>query len=52
VSFIFGDPQSYVDLVHDAGGLVMHTVGSAELLVESGHRPDSIKAERFGPTGG
>ena len=30
VSFIFGDPQSYVDLVHDAGGLVMHTVGSAE----------------------
>ena len=30
VSFIFGDPQSYVDLVHDAGGLVMHPVGSAE----------------------
>src|SRR5271163_3502648 len=30
VSFIFGDPQSYVDVVHDAGGLVMHTVGSAE----------------------
>jgi nitronate monooxygenase len=30
VSFIFGDPQSYVDSVHDAGGLVMHTVGSAE----------------------
>ena len=30
VSFIFGDPQTYVDLVHDAGGLVMHTVGSAE----------------------
>src|SRR5213078_3710693 len=30
VSFIFGDPGSYVDLVHDAGGLVMHTVGSAE----------------------
>jgi nitronate monooxygenase len=30
VSFLFGDPQSYVDTVHDAGGLVMHTVGSAE----------------------
>src|SRR3954452_16805911 len=30
VSFIFGNPGSYVDLVHDAGGLVMHTVGSAE----------------------
>jgi nitronate monooxygenase len=30
VSFIWGDPQSYVDLVHDAGGLVLHTVGSAE----------------------
>jgi nitronate monooxygenase len=30
VSFIFGDPQGYVDAVHDAGGVVMHTVGSAE----------------------
>ena len=30
VSFIFGDPRTYVELVHDAGGLVMHTVGSAE----------------------
>ena len=30
MSFIFGDPESYVDLVHDAGGLVLHTVGSAE----------------------
>ena len=28
--FFWGDPQSYVDLVHDAGGLVMHTVGSVE----------------------
>jgi ferredoxin-NADP reductase len=25
---------------------------AAELLVENGHRPDSIKTERFGPTGG
>jgi ferredoxin-NADP reductase len=25
---------------------------AAELLVDSGHRPDSIKTERFGPTGG
>src|SRR5205823_6243616 len=30
VSFIFGDPGGYVGMVHDAGGLVMHTVGSAE----------------------
>ncbi|HEY1713914.1 MAG TPA: nitronate monooxygenase [Solirubrobacteraceae bacterium] len=30
VSFIWGDPHDYVDGVHDAGGLVMHTVGSAE----------------------
>jgi nitronate monooxygenase len=30
VSLIWGDPGSYVDSVHDAGGLVMHTVGSAE----------------------
>jgi NAD(P)H-dependent flavin oxidoreductase YrpB (nitropropane dioxygenase family) len=25
-----GDPAGYVDPVHDVGGLVMHTVGSAE----------------------
>jgi nitronate monooxygenase len=30
ISFFWGDPQSYVDAVHDAGGLVMHTVGSVE----------------------
>ncbi len=30
VSFIFGDPRDYVDAVHDAGGIVMQTVGSAE----------------------
>jgi len=30
VSLIWGDPQSYVGLVHDAGALIMHTVGSAE----------------------
>jgi NAD(P)H-dependent flavin oxidoreductase YrpB (nitropropane dioxygenase family) len=30
VSFTSGDPMSYVDRVHDAGGLVLHTVGSAE----------------------
>jgi nitronate monooxygenase len=29
-SFMWGDPGSYVKPVHDAGGLVMHTVGSAE----------------------
>ncbi len=30
VSYLLGDPDGYVDSVHDAGGLVMHTVGSAE----------------------
>jgi nitronate monooxygenase len=30
VSFLLGDPSSYVDSIHDAGGLVLHTVGSAE----------------------
>ncbi len=30
VSFLLGNPDSYVDSVDDAGGLVMHTVGSAE----------------------
>jgi nitronate monooxygenase len=30
VTFLWGDPSSYVEPVHDAGGIVMHTVGSAE----------------------
>ncbi len=30
VSFLWGDPASYVEEVHDAGGLVLHTVASAE----------------------
>ncbi|HTZ64975.1 MAG TPA: nitronate monooxygenase [Solirubrobacteraceae bacterium] len=30
VSFLWGDPESYVDVVHDAGALALHTVGSAE----------------------
>ena len=30
VSFIWGDPSGYIEPVHDAGGVVMHTVGTAE----------------------
>jgi NAD(P)H-dependent flavin oxidoreductase YrpB (nitropropane dioxygenase family) len=30
VSFFMGDPASYVQQVHDAGGIVLHTVGTAE----------------------
>ena len=30
VSFMWGDPSGYVEPVHDAGGFVLHTVGSAE----------------------
>jgi NAD(P)H-dependent flavin oxidoreductase YrpB (nitropropane dioxygenase family) len=30
VSFIWGDPSDYIEPVHDAGGVVMLTVGSAE----------------------
>ena len=30
VSLFWGDPSGYVDSVHDAGGLVIHTVGSVE----------------------
>ena len=39
VSFMWGDPSGYVEPVHAAGGVVMHTVGSAEearRAVESG----------------
>jgi len=30
VSFFMGDPSGYVKPVHDAGGIVLHTVGTAE----------------------
>ena len=30
VSFFMGDPSGYVKQVHDAGGIVLHTVGTAE----------------------
>ena len=30
VSFFYGDPGGYVEQVHDAGGIVLHTVGTAE----------------------
>jgi nitronate monooxygenase len=30
VSFMWGDPGSYIEAVHAAGGTVMHTVGSAD----------------------
>ena len=30
VTFLWGDPEPYVDAVHQAGGLVVHTVGSSE----------------------
>src|SRR4051812_12029906 len=30
VSLTWGDPGPYVQQVHDAGGIVLHTVGSAE----------------------
>src|SRR5579863_3876207 len=30
VSFTWGDPAPYIGVVHDAGGIVLHTVGSAD----------------------
>jgi NAD(P)H-dependent flavin oxidoreductase YrpB (nitropropane dioxygenase family) len=30
VSFFMGDPSGYTEQVHDAGGIVLHTVGTAE----------------------
>ncbi len=30
VSFFMGDPSGYIKQVHDAGGIVLHTVGTAE----------------------
>jgi nitronate monooxygenase len=30
VSFMWGDPSGYITAVHDAGGIVLHTVRSAE----------------------
>jgi nitronate monooxygenase len=30
VSFFMGDPSGYIEQIHDAGGIVLHTVGTAE----------------------
>jgi NAD(P)H-dependent flavin oxidoreductase YrpB (nitropropane dioxygenase family) len=30
ISFLWGDPAGYIKRVHDAGGIVLHTVGNAE----------------------
>ena len=30
MSFFLGDPGGYIEQVHDAGGIVLHTVGTAE----------------------
>src|ERR1700735_446310 len=30
ISFMWGDPSSYIEAVHAAGGIVLHTVGSAK----------------------
>jgi nitronate monooxygenase len=38
VSLFWGDPSDYVKQVHDAGGVVLHTVGSAD---EARHSADS-----------
>jgi nitronate monooxygenase len=38
VSLSFGDPAGYVERVHDAGGLVLHSVGSAEREARSRRR--------------
>jgi len=35
VSFFWGDPAPYVDLVHEAGAMVIHTVGSAKEAVQA-----------------
>jgi nitronate monooxygenase len=48
VSFFWGDPALYVDRVHEAGGIVMHTVGSAaeaERVVQAG--VDVVVAQGF-----
>jgi nitronate monooxygenase len=48
VSFFWGDPGLYVDRVHETGGIVMHTVGSAEeakRVVQAG--ADVVVAQGF-----
>src|ERR1700733_14287383 len=44
VSFFLGDPGGYVEAVHDAGGVVMHTVGSAEEARRAGGHGGSTVA--------
>jgi nitronate monooxygenase len=48
VSFFWGDPTSYIDRVHQAGGIVLHTVGSADeakSVVQAG--ADVVVAQGF-----
>lgn len=35
ISFFWGNPAPFIDKVHDAGGLVMHTVGTATEALEA-----------------
>lgn len=48
VSFFWGDPSPYVNAVHEAGGIVLHTVASAEeakRVVQAG--ADVVVAQGF-----
>jgi NAD(P)H-dependent flavin oxidoreductase YrpB (nitropropane dioxygenase family) len=40
VSLFWGDPAPYVDQVHDAAGVVLHTVGSADEARRRSLRPE------------
>jgi nitronate monooxygenase len=52
VSFMLGDPAGYVGQVHDAGGVVLHTVGSAEEARRAaGSGVDVIVAQGWEPGG-
>jgi len=52
VSFMWGDPSSYITAVHDAGGIVLHTVGSAgEARRAAAAGVDVIVAQGWGAGG-
>ena len=52
VSLMWGDPAGYVEQVHDADGIVLHTVGSAARGAASGRRGVDVIVAQGWESGG
>ncbi len=52
VSLMWGDPAGYVERVHEAGGIVLHTVGSAEEARQAADRGVDVIVAQGWESGG